>query len=230
MGICSTTHSLKICSSATCHGIAYSVRDRPILAWAQSAGYRNRYRCPFDPSTPVYSGYGPEGDFFAVDPKMRTPYIQNFNLNLQHQISGARCCRLDTSARSGGSCSSSSISINLVKRPHRVGPCQRGQQLRYPHDSNFFYLNQEKSAANSKYHALQTSFRTTIGTDSLRRPISSGRIHRYRKRSRRFEPNQAQPQNSTNPAGDRGNSSFDIRRRFTWNFNYEFPQSRSRQK
>ena len=39
-----------------------------------------------------------------------------------------------------------------------------------------------------------------------------------------FTPNQAQPQNSTNPAGDRGNSSFDIRRRFTWNFNYEFPK------
>ena len=39
-----------------------------------------------------------------------------------------------------------------------------------------------------------------------------------------FTPNQAQPQNSTNPAGDRGNSSFDIRRRFTINFNYEFPK------
>ena len=33
-----------------------------------------------------YSGYGPEGDFFAVDPKMRTPYIQNFNLNFQQQL------------------------------------------------------------------------------------------------------------------------------------------------
>ena len=39
-----------------------------------------------------------------------------------------------------------------------------------------------------------------------------------------FEPNEAQPQNSTNPAGDRGNSSFDIRNRFTWNFIYEFPK------
>jgi len=39
-----------------------------------------------------------------------------------------------------------------------------------------------------------------------------------------FEPNQAQPQNSLNPAGDRGNSSFDIRRRFTWNFTYQFPK------
>ena len=28
-------------------------------------------------NTPVYSGYRAEGDFFAIDPKMRTPYIQN---------------------------------------------------------------------------------------------------------------------------------------------------------
>jgi hypothetical protein len=39
-----------------------------------------------------------------------------------------------------------------------------------------------------------------------------------------FIPNQAQPENSLNPAAERGNSSFDIRRRFTWNFAYEFPR------
>ncbi|HUK26309.1 MAG TPA: hypothetical protein VLV49_17135, partial [Terriglobales bacterium] len=39
-----------------------------------------------------------------------------------------------------------------------------------------------------------------------------------------FLPNQAQPQDSTNPAGDRADSSFDIRRRFTWNFTYSFPK------
>jgi hypothetical protein len=38
-----------------------------------------------------------------------------------------------------------------------------------------------------------------------------------------FLPNQAQPQNSTVPGADRGNSSFDIRKRFTWNFAYAFP-------
>jgi hypothetical protein len=38
------------------------------------------------PGVPVYSGFGPEGDFFFVDPHMRTPYIQNFNLNFQQQL------------------------------------------------------------------------------------------------------------------------------------------------
>jgi hypothetical protein len=39
-----------------------------------------------------------------------------------------------------------------------------------------------------------------------------------------FIPNAAQPQDSTRPSLDRGNSNFDIRRRFSWNFGYELPK------
>jgi len=39
-----------------------------------------------------------------------------------------------------------------------------------------------------------------------------------------FVPNAAQPNNSLAPQLERGNSNFDIRRRFTWNFGYEFPK------
>jgi hypothetical protein len=42
-----------------------------------------------------------------------------------------------------------------------------------------------------------------------------------------FIPNAAQPNNSWNPNAERGNSNFDIRRRFSWNFQYEFPKSSS---
>ena len=27
-----------------------------------------------------------DSDVFAVDPKLRTPYIQNYNLNIQHEL------------------------------------------------------------------------------------------------------------------------------------------------
>ena len=92
--------------------------------------------------------------------------------------------------------------------------------------SNFFYLNQEKSSANSMYHALQTSLRTTKwhGVSSQANFVWSHSIDTASDLED-FEPNEAQPQNSTFPRGDRGNSSFDIRRRFTWNFVYEFPKS-----
>jgi hypothetical protein len=38
-----------------------------------------------------------------------------------------------------------------------------------------------------------------------------------------FIPNASQPNNSLNPAAEYGNSNFDIRRRFTWNFSYQLP-------
>ena len=89
---------------------------------------------------------------------------------------------------------------------------------------NFFYLNQEQSSANSIYNALQVSLRTS-GWHGLTSQVNFVWSHSIDTASdlEDFEPNQAQPQNSTNP-GDRGNSSFDIRRRFTWNFTYQFPK------
>jgi hypothetical protein len=39
-----------------------------------------------------------------------------------------------------------------------------------------------------------------------------------------FEPNAAQPNDSTNPKREYGPSNFNIPHRFTWNFGYEFPK------
>jgi Carboxypeptidase regulatory-like domain/TonB-dependent Receptor Plug Domain len=177
--------------------------------------------------TPVYSGYGPEGDFFAVDPKMRTPYIQNFNLNLQQQIGSKTVLQLGYV----GSIGRKLFQFLDINQPSQAeitaadlanGVTSYGTPRNYP---NFFYLNQEKSAANSNYHALQASLRTS-GWHGLTSQANFVWSHSIDTASdlEDFEPNQAQPQNSTNPAGDRGNSSFDIRRRFTWNFTYQLPK------
>ena len=89
-GACSTTRSLKTCSSVIlpwncifCPGPAYPGLGPQALATG-SVATGGALRCA--PGRPVYSGYGPEGDFFSVDPHMRTPYIQNFNLNFQQQM------------------------------------------------------------------------------------------------------------------------------------------------
>jgi hypothetical protein len=177
--------------------------------------------------TPVYSGYGPEGDFFAVDPKMRTPYIQNFNLNLQQQLGPKTVLQLGYV----GSIGRKLFQFLDINQPSQAvitasdlanGVTSYGTPRNYP---NFFYLNQERSAANSNYHALQASLRTS-GWHGLTSQANFVWSHSIDTASdlEDFEPNQAQPQNSTNPAGDRGNSSFDIRRRFTWNFTYQIPK------
>ncbi|HTS36126.1 MAG TPA: TonB-dependent receptor [Candidatus Solibacter sp.] len=179
--------------------------------------------------TPVYSGYGPEGDFFAVNPNMRTPYIQNFNFNLQQQLGSKAVLQigyvgskgtklfqfLDINQPSQAAITAADMGcdcINSYGVPRAVAP-------------NFFYLNQEESAANSIYHALQVSLKTS-GWHGLSSQANFVWSHSIDDASdlEDFEPNEAQPQNSTFPAGDRGNSSFDIRRRFTWNFVYQFPK------
>src|ERR1700740_1006029 len=36
--------------------------------------------------TPIYGAAAPIGDAFGVDPNLRTPYMENFNLNFQQQL------------------------------------------------------------------------------------------------------------------------------------------------
>ncbi|MGO8793951.1 MAG: carboxypeptidase regulatory-like domain-containing protein [Candidatus Sulfotelmatobacter sp.] len=178
---------------------------------------------------PVYSGYGPEGDFFFVDPHMRTPYIQNFNLNFQQQLGGRMVLQfgyvgsignklfqfLDINQPSQAQITAADLAcdcINSYSVPRTVAP-------------NFFYLNEERSSANSNYHSLQASLHTNSwhGLTSQANFVWSHAIDDASDLED-FQPNEAQPTNSTNPGGDRGNSSYDIRRRFTWNFAYQFPK------
>ena len=182
------------------------------------------------PGVPVYSSFAPEGNFFFSDPHLRTPYVQNFNLNLQQQLGNRAVLEvgyvgsvgiklfqfLDINQPSQAQITAADLAcdcINSYGVPRTAAP-------------NFFYLNEEKSSANSSYHSLQASLRTTgwHGLTSQANFVWSHAIDDASD-SEDFEPNEAQPTDSTNPAGDKGNSSYDIRRRFTWNFVYQFPRA-----
>jgi Carboxypeptidase regulatory-like domain/TonB-dependent Receptor Plug Domain len=192
---------------------------------------------PLTAGQPVYTGYGAEGDFFAVDPKIRTPYVQNFNLNFQQQVGsktvlqvgyvGSKGTKLFQFLDINQPTQAQITAADLACVPDQVKGvyCPSGYGVPRTVAPNFFYLNQEKSSANSIYHALQVSLRTN-GWHGLTSQANFVWSHSIDTASdlEDFEPNQAQPQNSTNPAGDRGNSSFDIRRRFTWNFTYQLPK------
>jgi hypothetical protein len=177
--------------------------------------------------SPVYTGYGPEGDFFFVDPHMRTPYVQNFNLNIQQQL-GNRVMAQVGYVGSKGTKLFRFLDINQPSQAEITASDLAGGVSSYgvPRQfGNFFYLNEERSSANSDYNAFQASLRTNAwhGLTSQANLVWSHSIDDASDLED-FEPNQAQPQNSANPGGDRGNSSFDIRRRFTWNFTYQFPK------
>ena len=188
-----------------------------------------------NPNTPVYSGFSPNSDFFAADPHIRTPYIQNFNLNVQQEIVSKAVLQVGYVGAVGRKL----FQFYDINQPNAAQitaadqacvpdipngiycPTGYGVPRNY---GNFFYLNQEKSSANSGYHGLQVSLRMNSwhGLTSQANFVWSHSIDTASDLED-FIPNQAQPQNSTIPSGDRGNSSFDIRRRFTWNFAYQIP-------
>ncbi len=203
-----------------CPGPAYPGTGPVGLQFGSASG------AALDPTQPVYSGFGANSDFLAADPNLRTPYTQNFNLNVQQQI-GSKAVLQIGYAGSKGTKLFQFLDINqpshqqITASDLAIGVSGYGVPRPF---SNFFYLNQERSSANSIYHSLQTSLHVSNwhGLSTQANFVWSHGIDTASDLED-FTPNQAQPQDSTNPAGDRGNSSFDIRRRFTWSFNYEFP-------
>ncbi len=203
-----------------------------------------------DPTQPLYSGFSPLGDFFGADPHLRTPYTQNFNLNVQQQIStkavfqvgyvGARGTKLFrfrdinqptqaqiTAYDSGPSCTNAVPPATFPNCPIAGFDGPDGVNFNVPRTAYpaLFYVNQEESTASSTYHALQTSLRVN-NLHGLTSAVNFAWSHSIDNASdsEDFIPNAAQPNNSFAPNLERGNSNFDIRRRFTWNFGYEFPK------
>src|SRR6266852_1856666 len=207
---------------AFCPGPAYtSFGSGAISSAGANAG-------PITAGSPVFSGLSGLGDFFGTDKNIRTPYTQNFNLNLQQQFGkafakvgyvGARGTKL---FRFRDINQPSQAQITAADLANGVTDYGVPRNFSNP---NLFYINQEESSASSTYHALQTSLRLNNwrGLTSAVNFVWSHSIDDASD-SEDFIPNAAQPQDSTRPHLDRGNSNFDIRRRFTWNFGYEIPK------
>ena len=182
---------------------------------------------------PVFSGFSPLGDYFGVDPNIRTPYVQNFNLNFQEQITskavlqvgyvgtkGTKLFRFrDINQPSQAAITTADLACNCILG---FDAGLNAPRTAFP---NFFYVNQEESTANSIYHALQSSLRISSwhGLSSQANFTWSHSIDNASDLED-FIPNAAQPNNSFATNLERGNSSFDIRRRFSWNFTYQLPK------
>jgi hypothetical protein len=183
-----------------------------------------------DPNTPVFSGASPSGEFFGADPHLRTPYVQNFNVNVEQGIGtravlqvgyvGAKGTKLfrfrDINQPSQAQITAADLACDCVS--------SYGVPRQFP-NALPFYINFQESKANSMYHSLQTSLKVNSwrGLSSQLNFVWSHSIDEASD-SEDFIPNQAQPQDSLNPTAEKGNSSFDLRRRLSWNFQYEFPK------
>src|SRR5262249_20412214 len=96
---------------------------------------------------------------------------------------------------------------------------------------SYYTVLYQEASARSNFNSLQSSLRLRSfhGVDSAVNYTWSHSIDDASD-GEDFTPNQAQPNNSFNNHADPGNSSFDIRHRFTWTFSYEFPKANGRYK
>jgi len=206
---------------------------------------------------PIFGGFSPVTTAFGVDPNIRTPYMENYNLNLQQQIGkkavlqlgyvgsqGHRLFRfVDLDQPNQATIDSSDLQFaatNSYTLSYTGGgtagpfPCAPlggpgcipgyGAPRNYP-QFPFSYIFQEQASAKSNYNALQASLHLDDihGFTSQINYVWSHSIDNASD-SDDFVPNAAQPNDSTNPNAEKGNSNFDIRNRFSWNFMYRLPK------
>ncbi|HEV2178138.1 MAG TPA: carboxypeptidase regulatory-like domain-containing protein [Terriglobia bacterium] len=208
---------------------------------------------------PVFTAPGatPSGSIFAVDRNIRTPYLENYNLNIQRQLSS----RVVLQVGYVGSAGHKLFAFRDLNQPGQAAITASDiafaqansftfQGTTYPcfplggpgcinsgvfnagvprvfgnNPYGAFYINQEESNGNSNYNSLQASLRVNgwHGVTSIVNYVWSHSLDTSSD-GEDFVPNAAQPNNSTQPGLDYGNSNFDIRNRFTWIFGYELPK------
>jgi outer membrane receptor protein involved in Fe transport len=179
-------------------------------------------------------------DRFGVDQNLRTPYMENYNLNLQQQINRKMTLQVSYVGSQGHKLlrfrdlnQPTLAMIQAYDYHHGVDPntsavlnaggcCTPGVFT-----GGAIYYNYEEASGNSIYNSLQTSFRID-NWHGLTSTFNYTWSHSIDDSSdgEDYVPNAAQPDNSQAANRfNRGNSNFDVRNRIAWNFIYEIPNS-----
>ncbi|MGB9073761.1 MAG: TonB-dependent receptor [Terriglobales bacterium] len=172
-----------------------------------------------------------ECDVFSVDRHMKTPYMENYNINVQQQLTNKTTLQLAYVGSQGHRL----FRFYDVNQPNQAAinaadnGCNCINDFGVPRvfgdlGVGAVYLFQEKSTGASNYNSLQVSYRINGW-----RGVTSAVNYVYSKSLDNssdledFVVNAAQPQDSNNPQREYGPSNFNIPHRFTWVFAYELP-------
>src|SRR5208282_835423 len=161
----------------------------------------------FLPTIGVPTGFNPASDVFSVDQRLRTPYVYEYNLNVQRQLTGPMALQVGY-VGSAGRKLFRYLDINQVNPATGLVP--------YP---AFGYINQFQSSASSSYNSLQAVL-TMKSWHGLTSSVNYTWSHSIDNASDGldFVPQASQPDNSYRPDLERGNSNFDVRNRLSWNY------------
>lgn len=187
------------------------------------------------PSNPVFNASTFATDTTDVgqaDPRLRTPYIQNFNVNLQRELWKNTVLQV-AYVGSLGTKLFRTREINQSPVPGGARPFDLTAPLcpvttpACPVSSGNVagIVNQVETSASSNYHSLQVTF-TQRNWHGWTNNVSYTWGHSIDTASDGMEsvPNQSTPDNSQNSRPERASSNFDTRQRFVWNWIYDIPK------
>jgi hypothetical protein len=161
---------------------------------------------------PIFTAFSPTTDAWTVDQNIRTPYIQNYNVNIEQALGKSMALTV-------GYVGSAGTKLFRFVDVNQHDPATGA----FPFAA-FNIVNQFESSATSRYNSLQVTWklRNWRGLNSQLAWTWSHSIDNASD-GEDFVPNAAQPDNSFNPGAEKGNSNFDARQRLTWIFGYSLP-------
>lgn len=146
---------------------------------------------------------------FGISPEFATPYVQNYNLNVQQQLTDATVLQVAFVGSLGRK-------LSLLRS---INPTVSGRRLLADQYPTLGAINMLETIANSNYNSLQVSLR-----QSLRKGLSANLNYTWAKgMDNGSNVRNALPADSFNLRREYGPASFDIRQIFTGFLSYEVP-------
>jgi Carboxypeptidase regulatory-like domain/TonB dependent receptor len=192
----------------------------------------------WDPAS-VTPGTATTTDAFSVSQKLRTPYILNYNLNIQHELTkntvlqvgyvgsaGRKLFRFrDINQPTQAAITAADLACDCINDGSVPRPFDTAAPLSALAPNQPFYVNELETNANSNYNSLQVSV-TQRNWHRFTQQFAYTWSHSIDNASdgQDFVPNAAQPNDSTNPNDNKGPSNFDVRNRLVWSVTYDFPK------
>jgi hypothetical protein len=178
---------------------------------------------PFGPGVNIFGNVNspvPPFTVFGVDPKMRTPYVQSYNFNIEQSIAKGTVLQV-------GYVGSKGNKLYRVRDINQAtaGPATGLQQRRpfaniYPQFAGIYEL---EASANANYNSLQTVLRRRLAKDLsvFGSYVWSHSIDDASNGICSCTAGVSLPQDSFNTRAEKAASGFDQRHRFTANFVYD---------
>ena len=205
----------------------------------------------FDPTSVIAGPTNQTTDAFTVSPRLRTPYVYNYNLNIQQQLTSKTVLQVGYV----GSAGRKLFYFRDINQPSHAQITAIDTFCGITDDGGFgsiargtpqcpgapvvgfttplstlapnapFFVNELETGANSNYNSLQVSL-TQRSWHRFNNQIAYTWSHSIDTASdgQDFVPNASQPNDSTNPGGNKGPSNFDVRNRFVMSSVYDFPK------